>query len=107
MANYRLTHEAEADLLRIYRRGVKDFGEAQADAYYLAFFQRFEQIAAQPLLYTKVDHIREGYRRSVCGVDSIYYPYFNIINKLIKINLYLLCTINSYIYSYTVEMEAA
>jgi toxin ParE1/3/4 len=24
-------------------------------------------------LYQTVDDIREGYRRSVCGVDSIYY----------------------------------
>jgi toxin ParE1/3/4 len=24
-------------------------------------------------LYQAVDDIREGYRRSVCGVDSIYY----------------------------------
>jgi toxin ParE1/3/4 len=24
-------------------------------------------------LYPAVDDIREGYRRSVCGVDSIYY----------------------------------
>jgi len=26
-----------------------------------------------PILYQAVDEIREGYRRSVCGVDSIYY----------------------------------
>ncbi|MCP5443660.1 MAG: type II toxin-antitoxin system RelE/ParE family toxin [Chromatiaceae bacterium] len=45
----------------------------QADKYLDAFFDRFEQIAQQPLLYQTVDDIREGYRRSVCGVDSIYY----------------------------------
>ena len=30
-------------------------------------------IAKTPLLYPSVDHIRKGYRRSVCGVHSIYY----------------------------------
>lgn len=30
-------------------------------------------IVESPFKYQAVDHIREGYRRSVCGVDSIYY----------------------------------
>ncbi|MBL4583357.1 MAG: type II toxin-antitoxin system RelE/ParE family toxin [Pseudomonadales bacterium] len=35
--------------------------------------QRFEELAEAPYQYQAVDHIREGYRRSVCGADSIYY----------------------------------
>lgn len=73
MANYKLSPNAENDLYRIWLRGVNDFGEAQADKYYNAFFDRFEQIAESPCLYQAVNHIREGYRRSVCGSDSIYY----------------------------------
>jgi toxin ParE1/3/4 len=73
MGTYRLSEQAKDDLRRIYRRGLREYGEAQADDYYHALFDRFEQIAAQPLLYPAVDEIREGYRRSVCGVDSIYY----------------------------------
>ena len=73
MRNYRLTGEAKADLNRIWRRGLKRWGEAQADEYYNAFFDHFEQLAENPWLYQAVDDIREGYRRSVCGVDSIYY----------------------------------
>jgi len=73
MGNYRLTPEAKADLWRIYNRGLHQWGEAQADAYYNDFFDRFEQLANQPYLYQAVDYIREGYRRSVCGVDSIFY----------------------------------
>ena len=73
MGTYRLTENAKEDLRRIYRRGLRAYGEAQADDYYHALFDRFEQIADQPLLYPAVDEIREGYRRSVCGVDSIYY----------------------------------
>ena len=73
MANYKLTPQAEQDLQRIYNRGVREFGEERADQYFWAFFERFENIAQNPKLYPAVDHIREGYRRSVCGVDSIYY----------------------------------
>ena len=73
MGNYRLTPNAKADLWRIYNRGLQQWGEARADAYYHDFFDRFEQLAEQPYLYQAVDDIREGYRRSVCGVDSIYY----------------------------------
>jgi len=73
MAKYRISEDAKADLSRIYRRGIRDYGEALADQYYDAFFDRFEELAEQPYLYQAVDEIREGYRRSVCGVDSIYY----------------------------------
>ena len=72
MGNYRLSENAKADLTRIYRRGLREYGEAQADKYYEAFFERFEQLAEQPLLYQAVDDIRPGYRRSICGSDSIY-----------------------------------
>ena len=73
MGHYRLSENAKEDLKRIYRRGLREYGEAQADKYYNAFFDRFEQIAEKPLLYQVFADIREGYRRSVCGVDSIYY----------------------------------
>ena len=73
MGNYRLTENAKADLTRIYRRGLREYGEAQADKYYKVFFERFEKLADQPLLYQAVDDIRPGYRRSVCGMDNIYY----------------------------------
>lgn len=73
MENYRLTENAKADLTRIYRRGLREYGEAQADKYYMAFFESFDKLAEQPLHYQAVDDIRPGYRRSVCGMDSIYY----------------------------------
>lgn len=37
MGTYRLTEDAKADLIRIYQRGLLEFGEAQADDYYNAF----------------------------------------------------------------------
>ncbi len=73
MGTYRLTEDAKDDLIRIYQRGLREFGEVQADAYFNAFFERFELLANQPVAYPAVEDIRVGYRRSVCGVDSIYY----------------------------------
>jgi toxin ParE1/3/4 len=73
MENYRLSKNAQIDSVRIHQRGVREHGEKQADACFLAFFEGFEQIAKQPYLYPSVDYIRDGYRHSVCGVDSIFY----------------------------------
>lgn len=73
MGSYRLNENAKLDLKRIYMQGLRMYGETQADKYFNEFFGRFEQLAEQPLLYPTVDEIRLGYRRSVCGVDSIYY----------------------------------
>ncbi len=72
MGNYKLRDEAEADLIRIHQWGVRHHGEEQADRYFAVFFDHFEQLAEQPLLYP-VSDIREGYRRSVCGKDSVFY----------------------------------
>ena len=73
MGKYKLSEDAKTDLIRIHQRGVREYGQTQADTYYAAFFDRFEQLAEQPYLYQAVDDIREGYRRCVCGVDSIFY----------------------------------
>ncbi|MFT5114093.1 MAG: toxin ParE1/3/4, partial [Parasphingorhabdus sp.] len=60
-------------LNRIWLHGLRNYGLEQADNYYNALFDRFEELAENPYLYQSVDHIREGYRRSPCGVDNIYY----------------------------------
>ncbi|MEM1019818.1 MAG: type II toxin-antitoxin system RelE/ParE family toxin [Pseudomonadota bacterium] len=73
MPGYRLTNAAKDDLRRIYLRGIQDFGEAKADAYFYALIRRFEEIAESPLQYPAIDVIRTGYRRSLVGQDSIYY----------------------------------
>ncbi len=73
MANYRISETARADLERIYRHGVREYGEIQADRYFIAFFEHFEKLAARPHAYPAIDDIRPGYRRSTCGVDSVYY----------------------------------
>ena len=73
MAKYRLSNEAKDDLIRIHQYGVEKFGMAQADKYYNSFFEYFDIIAQRPFSFESIDYIRNGYRRCVCGVDSIYY----------------------------------
>jgi len=45
----------------------------EADNYFAAFFEHFEALAYNPFQYPAVDEIRQGYRRSVCGTDSVCY----------------------------------
>lgn len=58
------------------------WGEQQADKYFNAFFVSFLKIAQNPEQFPKVDSIRQGYRRCVCGVDSIY---FRVVNNQVEI----------------------
>ncbi len=81
MSNYRLSNVAKADLIRIHQYGVKRFGMTQADRYYNAFFDYFDLIAEQPFSFESVDYIKIGYRRCVCGSDSIFYR----INDMVEI----------------------
>ena len=71
--HYELSDDAEVNLTEIYAYGFRTWGEAAADQYYYALIARFEKIADNPYLYPSVDFIKAGYRRSVCGEDSIYY----------------------------------
>lgn len=73
MANYRLSNEAKEDLIRIHHYGVAKFGMQQADKYFETFFQYFDIIAENPYSFEAVDYIKIGYRRCVCGSDTIYY----------------------------------
>ncbi|MEZ4908578.1 MAG: type II toxin-antitoxin system RelE/ParE family toxin [Saprospiraceae bacterium] len=82
MLIYRLSNEAKDDLIRIHHYGIKKFGVAQADKYFDLFFDCFESIAQRPFSFESVKHIKKGYRRCVCGVDSIF---FRINDEVIEI----------------------
>ena len=73
MANFKLSNTAKEDLIRIHHYGIERFGEVQADKYLDIFFDCFKIIAERPLSFEAVDYIKTGYRRCVCGVDSIFY----------------------------------
>ena len=85
MAKYKLTNEAKNDLIRIHQYGVQKFGTAQADKYFESFFEYFEIISEQPFSFESVDYIKIGYRRCVCGVDSIYYKINENVVEIITI----------------------
>ena len=82
MAKYKLSNVAKEDLIRIHQYGSKRFGIAQADKYFNTFFEYFEIISERPYSFESVDYIRNGYRRCVCGVDSIYY---RLVNDTVEI----------------------
>ena len=82
MADYKLSISAKEDLIRIHHYGAKKFGIIQADKYFNSFFECFDVIAQQPFSFESVDYIKKGYRRCVCGVDSIYY---RIENRTVEI----------------------
>jgi len=79
MTNYKLSEEAEKDLIRIHQFGVHRFGVAQADKYLHSFTEYFLLIAKQPYSFPSIDHYKKGYRKCVCGSDSIIYK-ININN---------------------------
>lgn len=82
MADYRLSNEAKEDLIRIHQWGTQKFGINQADKYFDSFFDYFEIIAQRPDSFESVDFLKKGYRRCVCGSDSIY---FKINNNIVEI----------------------
>ncbi len=85
MAKYRLSNSAKEDLIRIHHYGIKKFGETQANKYYDSFFEYFDIITKRPFSFESVDFIKKGYRRCVCGSDSIYYKINNDIVEIMAI----------------------
>jgi len=73
MYSYKLSVEAENDVIRIYEYGFYKFGMIQADKYYNELFECFNKIAKNPLMFPTAEHIKEGYRYCVSGVDTIYF----------------------------------
>lgn len=85
MADYRLSQEAREDLMAIAIYGDENFGVAQSDKYRDQLKLHFELLARQPELFSAVDYIRPGYRRSVCGKHSIYYQIENNGVEIIRV----------------------
>ena len=84
MANYRLrlTTQADKHLERIYIEGFERWGEQQADLYFTRIITHFDSLLDNPYLFMAVDHIKPGYRRSVCGAHTIYY---RIVGDVIEV----------------------
>lgn len=85
MAKYKLSNTAKEDLIRIHHYGVRKFGMTQGDIYFNSFFDYFDIIAQRPFSFESVNYIKEGYRRCVCGSDSIYYRINNNVVEIMSI----------------------
>ncbi|SFN92192.1 toxin ParE1/3/4 [Bizionia echini] len=85
MAKYKLSNAAKDDLIRIHHYGVKKFGITEADKYFNSFFEYFDIIAQRPFSFESVDFIKYGYKRCVCGSDSIYFKVNNDIVEIMAI----------------------
>lgn len=55
MTEYKLSHVAKEDLIRIHQYGVKQFGIKQADNYFESFFDHFELLAKNPLAFESLN----------------------------------------------------
>lgn len=84
MGSYELVirENAKDDLRRIWRYGVETWGLEAADTYLETFDDHFQKLTEQPLRHPPVDDLRPGYRRSVCGKDSVYY---RIVDSTVEI----------------------
>ncbi|HKL39871.1 MAG TPA: type II toxin-antitoxin system RelE/ParE family toxin [Cryomorphaceae bacterium] len=82
MPSFRLSNEASEDLIRIHHYGMQRFGEDQADKYLSDLFKCFGEIAERPFSFSSVEYIKAGYRRAVCGSDSIY---FTVNNNIVEV----------------------
>ncbi|MEQ9287170.1 MAG: type II toxin-antitoxin system RelE/ParE family toxin [Cyclobacteriaceae bacterium] len=85
MAEYRISEVAKEDLIRIHHYGTLQFGEVQADRYFNSFFEKFEIIANRPYSFESAEFIKTGYRKCVCGVDTIFYRINNNIVEIMTI----------------------
>ena len=73
MAEYRLSHQAEADLLDIYEFTNIKFGRYQAEAYYAGLERSFSLLADFPLMGTSADELVVGFRRFRFQSHHIFY----------------------------------
>jgi len=73
MATFRLTQQAQADLISIARYTQKEWGTAQRNIYLKDMDNRFHELSANPLMGKACSEIREGYSKFPQGKHVIFY----------------------------------
>ena len=73
MYSYKLSIEAEGDIIRIFEYGMGQFGVLQATKYYEMLYECFNKIAFNPFMFPANTKYKKIDRYCVCGVDTIYY----------------------------------
>ena len=92
MAEYRLSRQAEADLLTIYASTEEKFGKYQADAYHAGFERSFGLLADFPRMGTSADELEAGFRRFRFQSHYIFYTEnvgYILIRALIHVRVHL------------------
>lgn len=85
MYSYKLSLEAEEDIIRIFNYGFFRFGLKQANKYYDSLFESFDRIASNPFMFPEEIDFRGVDRFCVCGVDKIFYNVEGLEIKIITI----------------------
>ncbi len=73
MSEYRLTQDADDDLLKMFIYGFETFGLTQAEEYRDGMIQCFELLADTPRLGRKADEFAPGSRRHEHAQHVIFY----------------------------------
>ena len=73
MSEYRLTQDADDDLLKMFLYGFETFGLAQAEAYRQGMTRCFQLLADNPRLGRKADEFASGSRRHEHAHHVIFY----------------------------------
>ena len=73
MGDYRLTKDADGDLLKMFIYGLETFGLAQAEEYREGMARCFELLADNPRLGRKADEFAAGARRHEHARHIIFY----------------------------------
>lgn len=73
MNEYRLTRDADADLLEVFLHGFETFGLARAEDYRDSLARCFQLLADNPRLGRKADELAPGARRHEHARHVIFY----------------------------------
>lgn len=73
MARYSLSQVADGKISAVYEYSLLQFGEDQADDYFLGMHHLFEILAERPLLGRQSDALGEGMRRFVYKAHVVFY----------------------------------
>ncbi len=73
MATFRLTRQAQADLLSIARYTQKEWGTVQRNIYLKDMDNRFNELSVNPLMGKACSEIKEDYSKFPQGKHVIFY----------------------------------
>ena len=85
MKKYKISIKASNDIISIYQYGLRMHGEHRAVEYRQHLLQRLDDIAETPFLYPLDGQAGAGYRRSVYGVNTIYYRINDGMVEIVRI----------------------